>query len=776
MDSMSNIIPVEQANIIKTLVDPVGFGSKPTGADMGGITRRMEQPDALFEGTASGLAEMIADGHTFCISYAEGGTSDASFVSSDLVGLDFDNGTTLDAAMEVCRKNGIEPCIVYRTFSDGAKGERFRIMFRLSERVTDREEYKRVVKGAQAVFSGMVDSATVACVQRFHGTNHGIVLTDDNPTVAPDVLASRAEEEKGVTAGGARRVPGALDGLLERFDFVSWLRSTYPAAKVYRKGDGWCFNPCPLCGHRDCFVAREDGKFNCFSCGHGGNSVISFLMQAYGMDKAEAVRTFKHDIMGEPVELPAISSPAARAVAGPAGGLPPYMKSRVNKDGTVTGYQVSAPLLAEWFRSNVDYLFARDSTGGGVRRYIYRNGVYRPVSDDELRGYLKQLVSRFDVEAVRMRDINDAFADLATDARWTDPEALDADENVINFTNGLLHIDDMKLYPHDPHVLSTIQIPCEWSEEDEPTPVFDRFMDDLTNGDEGVRLLLMEYMALCLSNVQGWRTKKCLFLTGPGNCGKSQLKSLTERLIGRDQCAAIDLRELEGRFGTAVLCGKRLAGSSDMGYLSVSDLRTLKRVTGGDALFAEYKGQNGFSFTYRGLLWFCANRAPRFGGDHGKHVYERLLLVELHSVVPEDRRDPRLLDKMFAERACIVRKLVPLARRVVKNGYRFDIPQACMASMMSYERENDTVAAFVAECCAERTGNSVMVNDAYTKGWIWRAYKGWCAENTNGFHETRRDFETRMVELYGDLAETRRTSRSTYYRGITAGPGAMEYI
>jgi phage/plasmid-associated DNA primase len=102
-------------------------------------------------------------------------------------------------------------------------------------------------------------------------------------------------------------------------------------------------------------------------------------------------------------------------------------------------------------------------------------------------------------------------------------------------------------------------------------------------------------------------------MVGPGDTGKSQLKSLVERLLGNGNYVGIDMKEIEARFGTSNLYGKRLAGSSDMSFLTVDELKTFKKCTGGDSLFAEFKGQNGFEFTYNGLLWFCMNRLPKLG-------------------------------------------------------------------------------------------------------------------------------------------------------------------
>ena len=50
-----------------------------------------------------------------------------------------------------------------------------------------------------------------------------------------------------------------------------------------------------------------------------------------------------------------------------------------------------------------------------------------------------------------------------------------------------------------------------------------------------------------------------------------------------------------------------------MSFLSVDELKTFKKMTGGDSLFAEFKGQQAFEFIFNGLLWFCMNRLPKFG-------------------------------------------------------------------------------------------------------------------------------------------------------------------
>lgn len=195
---------------------------------------------------------------------------------------------------------------------------------------------------------------------------------------------------------------------------------------------------------------------------------------------------------------------------------------------------IVVPLLAKYVREHLDYILVRDNGKQGMLKYVYERGAYRIYADDMMKGIIKGYIAQYDEELVRIKQINETFQLLATDLDYVPQENLNAREDIINFQNGLLYVtaEDATLYPHSPKVLSTIQIPCDWTGKETPTPVFDRYMHTLTNGDAAIRQLLLEFMGACISNVKGWRMKKALFLVGEGDTGKSQLKSLVERLLG----------------------------------------------------------------------------------------------------------------------------------------------------------------------------------------------------------------------------------------------------
>lgn len=438
---------------------------------------------------------------------------------------------------------------------------------------------------------------------------------------------------------------------------------------------------------------------------------------------------------------------------------------------------VSAPLLARFVRENLPYLLVRDNGNQAIMKYVYQNGVYKLFDLNMLHGIVKQYISDYNEELVKMNTVKEAVQLILSDLDYLSQEDLNADEDIINFQNGLLRVSgsSVTLLPHSPSVLSTIQIPCNWSDKEAPTPVFDSYLDTLTNGDAAVKRLLLQFMGVAISNIKGWRTKKSLFLVGDGNTGKSQLKSLTERLLGKGNYIGMDLSEIESRFGTGAVYGKRLAGSSDMSFLSVDELRIFKKLTGSDSVYAEFKGQQPFEYVYNGLLWFCMNRLPKFSGDQGQWVYNRILVVNCPNVIPPEQQDKRLLDKMYAEREGIVRKCVKALQTVITNGYTFDEPESVIAARSQYQATNSTVISFFEECMCHWPGGKIS-GSCITTGAIHKAYIQWCKANNNGYARSAKEFRDELAMHLGTTFAdmTTRVHGNTYYKEWTLTEDAQD--
>ncbi len=433
----------------------------------------------------------------------------------------------------------------------------------------------------------------------------------------------------------------------------------------------------------------------------------------------------------------------------------PYVTAHKSKDNTKIYYSINLHKLAAYIRRNDDYFFI-EGVGDKPVPYWYKKGYYQQCSDLVFLGEIKKYIEIFDEQLVEPSELNKVYKLLQTDLyNKIEANKLNADSNIINFANGLLHLDTLTLHPHTPAIYSTIQIPCSWNPQALSSPVFNNFLHTLSSGDKSVKKLLWEYIGYAVSNIPGYKCKQALILYGAGNTGKSQYLSLLEKLIGLENYCSMSLQQLEMRFGTSALWGKRLAGNADMGSAKIDELEKFKAITGGDTIDYEFKGKDRFSAKYTGLLIFCCNNLPKFGGDRGEHVYDRMITLPCNNVVPFEKRDRELIDKIYAEREAIIYHSVIALKKLIERGGYFEVPEICKAAREEYKTSNDNVRQFLIDCTNCNGGRVIGDGIAeYTRtSAMYDYYKRWCTDScytaTN-----RREFRRGIENFFGRKINT----------------------
>lgn len=385
--------------------------------------------------------------------------------------------------------------------------------------------------------------------------------------------------------------------------------------------------------------------------------------------------------------------------------------------------------------------------------YIYYEGYYKQTSWNELNWFIKQLMPP---ELRTSRNVEDVIYELKTEQSVSMDE-FDSDENIVNFNNGIYHFDTNELTPHSPEILSSIRIPCNYNGSltlERDAPVFYNFLGSLTSGDCVDQAFLLEFIGAIVSNVPGYRFKKCLILVGPGNTGKSVLRQLVISIIGPDNCQTLDICKLNDRFSTSQLYGKRLAGSGDMSTMRVQEMSTLKNLSGGDDVNAEFKGKDAFSYRFNGLLWFCCNDLPAFGGDRGRHVYERFNIVLCNNVITPDKRDSRLLQKLLAEKDAIVSVALRYFAEAVKRGYKFSESETMSLTRDEYADRNNSLVIFVKEGCS--------MEGKTKRSEFRRVYHEWC-KLEGMYPEQTRNIDAVLKENFGIVP----VKSGEYYYNLT---------
>lgn len=429
--------------------------------------------------------------------------------------------------------------------------------------------------------------------------------------------------------------------------------------------------------------------------------------------------------------------------------------------------RVLCPLLAEKIRTELHYIFVQNTVKESIQRYLYTDGYYKPINDEIFKGIIKQYIP---LEAQTTRDLSEVLGLLYTDLNFISVDNLNP-ERIINFKNGILDLKSWKLLDHDPKYLCTIQIPVDYNPvKPESKGLFKAFIDHLAKGDADTIRLLLEFMGVAISNVNGYRMKKALILKGPHDTGKSVLKAFMARLLGNEYVSGASLEQLETRFTAPKLFNKRLVGSSDMPYMHITELNTFKQLTGGDPIDSEYKNENSFTFTFRGVLWFCCNLLPRFGGDKADDVYKRMLVVECDNLVP--KKDKHLVDKLMAEKEYIVHVCIEALRMLIKRGFKYTIPEGSKLIRESFMHWNNTFSQFMLECIdilpeGGKTGNGCKKSKMLT------AYRNWCRVQ-NVFPEKSNTVNSFLSSK--NLHEIRHLHGISYYVKLSLNKEANDYL
>lgn len=416
-------------------------------------------------------------------------------------------------------------------------------------------------------------------------------------------------------------------------------------------------------------------------------------------------------------------------------------------------------LIAHDLEKELYFKFVKDSSLGSIMIYVYDDGVYRLVSEDEFKGYIKEFIPE---EIRKVQTITEIYNLLLMEkSLYIENTKLNSDYRYICFQNGNLNLDTMQIVEHSPHMFFTVQLPVNYVplENCNYGSVFEKYLDELCSSDEVTKNVILECMGLALSNIPGYLTKKCILMIGPKDCGKTQIKKLLTELIGIEYTSSMDLDKMnDSRFGTSELYNKRLAGSNDMRYTAINDMGIFKQLTGGDPISIEFKGRGAFSYIYKGFIWFLANDFPMFSGKKGKEIYERFLVIPCKHVVEKSKQDPELIEKMLRENEYIVSLCIEHLKDLRKRNYKFITSKDMDDAMNRYELMNNSLLQFVDEYC--EVIDDIAVKDRMTLANFKKNYQIWCRDSGIKAMKIGKDeVEYYLKPKYG----TEAVKHSTYY-------------
>lgn len=271
-----------------------------------------------------------------------------------------------------------------------------------------------------------------------------------------------------------------------------------------------------------------------------------------------------------------------------------------------------------------------------------------------------------------------------------------APANYIAFNNGIYNLLTDDIEDFGPEIVITNKIPFNYN-PNAYSELCDKTLDKLACGDEKIRMLLEECIGYCFYRRNELR--KSIILTGEKENGKSTFLAMLETLLGHENITSLDLKELGERFKTAQLFGKLANIGDDIGDEFIPNPSIFKKLSSGNPVNVEFKGQDPFDFSSYAKLIFSANDIPRIKDKSGA-VLSRLVIIPFNArfSVDDPDFDPYIKYKLIT--SDVMEYLIQIGikglKRILKN-QQFTVSEKVQKALTEYEETNNPIILFFRE-------------------------------------------------------------------------------
>jgi len=233
-------------------------------------------------------------------------------------------------------------------------------------------------------------------------------------------------------------------------------------------------------------------------------------------------------------------------------------------------------------------------------------------------------------------------------------------------------------------------------------PIWMRFLDKIFQGDKD--LIGYVQRAAGYSLTGSMVEQVYFFCHGTGANGKSVFLATFRALLGDyAKQASFDTFLIQHtakvRNDLAALAGARIITASEAEEGSRLSMQVIKSWTGGDPVTARFLFGEDFTFKPVGKIWLAANTKPAIS-ERNYAAWRRVHLIPFLVTIPPEEQDRELEKKLLDE----LPGILIWALDGLKEYHRIGLqpPEAVKAATDAYRRENDSMAAFLSECCEVR--------------------------------------------------------------------------
>ena len=353
--------------------------------------------------------------------------------------------------------------------------------------------------------------------------------------------------------------------------------------------------------------------------------------------------------------------------------------------------------------------------------YRYENGVYKPLSPDDVRSiFFREMAEDGLTNYRKVSAVNDKIACFKSlENRTFEHKDENPDKNIINVLNGLLNVETKELHPHTPDYLSTNQVPIVYDPAAH-APRWSQFVREIMDSDMEQVRLLQQLAGYCLTTDTSFA--KAFIFYGSGANGKSLFNRIITKLVGQENVSHLNLTAISRQFGLTGLIGRKVNLIDEIsGNYFESDM--IKNLISGERIIADIKYRpEPIEFTPVAKMIFSVNELPKIN-DTTPGLYRRFIVIPfLVSFLKNP--DITLEAKLTDELPGIMNWAIEGLQILRSQGY-FTETQKNLAALQSFKYENSPMLEFLDRYYepADPAKFSVLVSEFYQQ------YKTFCLDN-----------------------------------------------
>jgi len=382
--------------------------------------------------------------------------------------------------------------------------------------------------------------------------------------------------------------------------------------------------------------------------------------------------------------------------------------------------------------------------------FIYKkNGVFELTNEFELYKIISNLLKN----NYRERYGRETKHCLMTEC-FTKPEMINRNKSLINLKNGMFDLNSMKIHPHMPDYLSTIQLPVKYKKRAK-CELWIKTLNQIFLEKQWKINLLQEFMGYCLTADNSHQ--KALINFGHGANGKSLIFKVLETILGKDNISSVPISRLDHRHYLAEIFGKLVNISIESETNTEINDANFKTLVSGDSITVDEKYGKPFSFMPFCKLIFSMNTLP-YVSDKTSAFYRRVLIIYYEKEFSKKEENRGLYKELLQEIDGIFLWMLKGLRRLNENGY-FTEDQEMIDMIEEYKIDNNPALAFVGDNLETNKQESLSKNEIYKRYSEWSKDNGYKAVSDKTLTKTIKNKFTNGIKEY-------RTGSTRFWKGL----------